>query len=221
MRCSGITTVIARTSTPGNFTATRTVLWLCTLDRILACDVDTALAGRRTAIETSSAQSFGATLEISSPEATFRAEFVGPVEITNTDDTMSQGWNYSIAEFLEIGLLNFGDKHETGFVVSGEMDFHGIVGFGPEKPGIARDPLVRDLLAAMHASSSKRIRVKENVITSMTLDRADYTDLLFGCFGESGDDPELREETKLKEIAFGCNRLDHTQGGLVKECPDQ
>jgi hypothetical protein len=181
-----------------------------TLDRILACDVDTALAGRRK-LDDIIRTKLRSHLEISSPEATFRAEFVGPVEITNTDDTMSQGWNYSIAEFLEIGLLNFGDKHETGFVVSGEMDFHGIVGFGPEKPGIARDPLVRDLLAAMHASSSKRIRVKENVITSMTLDRADYTDLLFGCFGESGDDPELREETKLKEIAFGCNRLDHTQ----------
>jgi hypothetical protein len=85
-------------------------------------------------------------------------------------------------------------------------------------PGIARDPLVRDLLAAMHARSSIRIKVKENVITSMTLDGGDYTDLLFACLGVSGNDPELREETELKEIAFGCKRLEHSHVDLVSEC---
>jgi len=181
-----------------------------TLDRILLCDVETALTGRQ-CLQDIIRNKLRSHLEICSPETTLQAKFVGPVEITNTDDIMCVGWNYSVAEFLEIGILNFGENQETGFVVSGEMDFDGIVSFGSRKPGEARDPFVRELISTMCASSRKRITVQENAIVSMSLDGTDYTELLLRCFGTTIGDLDLLEETKLKEIAFGCNRIVNSQ----------
>lgn len=192
-----------------------------TFDRILEMDIETALSERQqlNSIIRSKLKNY---LSIKVADTTLHIDFVGPVEVTNTDIVMNRGWNYSIAEFLEIGLLNFGDVRETGFVVSGEMQFDGLVSFVPRRQKGERELMAKKLLLAVNKSSDKRIYVQRNIITSILLDGADYTNLLVDCFGNSIDDPEFNQETQLKEIAFGCNhlnnaRIDWTKNALINE----
>lgn len=185
-----------------------------TFDRILESDVDTALQ-QRDELNHIIRSKLSKNLLITRGHSVVRAEFIGPVEITNTDRELRRGWNYSIAEFLEIGLLNFGDTGETGFVVSGEMSFDGIVGFRPRVSTSDSDPLVKELLLAVDNSTDKLIYINDNVITALKLDGSDFTDLLHSCFSEDWQQPELREEIQLKEIAFGCNHLEKSRVNWV------
>ena len=178
-----------------------------TFDRIISSDIDSVLLERRRLREILG-NNVQKSLQISSSSADLWAEFVGSVEISNTDDCMKRGWNYSVAEFFEVGLLNFGGNRVTGFQVSGEFKFDGIVAFRSQANEASKEAALKELMLMLDNNTKKHLTVEANIIKKVHIDGLDISELVFRCFGVEGDVGEIYEEAKLKEVAFGCNRID-------------
>ncbi|WP_108649977.1 hypothetical protein [Dongshaea marina] len=120
------------------------------------------------------------------------------IEAANFDQELTQGWLYTMAEFLEAAIFNQEHK-ESSFSVKGRFQFDGIIHLYTH-PDATRHHATMQAWQQEVAESGGYLEIEHSAITRLVIADRDRTSELMGlCQGKE-------RGTEILEFAFGCGQ---------------
>lgn len=167
-------------------------------DRMLECKIEKILERREQIYDEIANSSEGLHL-IDARGSNLKCCLSEILEVVNNEDTLREGYFYSISEFLEASIVNI-QGNKSSFSLDGTFFFDGTIHASTlQSTKLRNKEALCHLSEAVTLGRTKYLEIKDNSIHRLIVDDRDRTNLLLNL------DLDSERKLSITEMGFGCD----------------